>query len=242
MYSWRNSRSWIYYYNYGTGFSYYDRYAYCCDTSYYYYYYYCSYYYACDNYFTICIRPTSSYGVSTTTCYDSVTTPQVGGDSLNFGSTLGTGSSAVDNPITFTDTGSNRPVSGGNYYVLSILYKFPIQDNYQILWIAYDEDGTYDPIIDYSYYNYYSRAKNSYWYTNMYGYSGGSYTRMYLRHKWYCPDNYYETYCTKYCADTDDVTGHYTCDDNGDPVCLDGWTGASTFCKTGKAISTIYYS
>lgn len=108
-----------------------------------------------------------------------------------------------------------------------------MQYYYQLFYLARDEDGSYDEIVDYSYYNYYYPSKDSYYTTYMYGRNGGSNIYLYVRHKWYCPANYYEYYCTKYCIYTDDSTGHYSCDSNGNPVCLDGWTGASTYCTTG---------
>ena len=98
----------------------------------------------------------------------------------------------------------------------------------------WDEDGTYDALVDYSYSNFYYPTKNYNHYNYMYGRSGGTNVYLYVRHKWYCPSNYYDTYCTRYCVYTDDSTGHYTCDGNGYPICLNGWTGTSTYCVTGQ--------
>ena len=99
-----------------------------------------------------------------------------------------------------------------------------------------DEDGSYDPIVDYSYADFSNPSKDTYYYNYIYGRSGGTNVYLYVRHKWYCPVNYYGTYCSKYCIYTDDANGHYSCDDEGNPVCLDGWTGTSTFCTTGERV------
>ena len=56
---------------------------------------------------------------------------------------------------------------------------------YQLYFKAMDEDGTYDAIVDYSYYNFYYPSKNYNYYTYMYGRSGGTNVYLYVRHKWY---------------------------------------------------------
>ena len=47
-----------------------------------------------------------------------------------------------------------------------------------------------------------------------------------------CDENYYGKSCTKLCQPRNDTFGHYTCDENGNKVCLPGWRGA--LCDTGK--------
>lgn len=111
---------------------------------------------------------------------------------------------------------------------------------YQLFYKAMDEDGSYDAIVDYGYYNFFYPSKNYYYYTYMYGQSGGTNVYLYVRHKWYCPVNYYDTYCTRYCIYTDNSNGHYSCDSEGYPVCLNGWTGTSTYCKTGIQPQSVY--
>lgn len=108
-----NRYSWIYYTD--TSYYYYNRYGYCCDTSYYWYNsYYCRFY-QCDNYFDLCIRSYGSYTVSTSSSictFGRKVTPVAGDDSFSFSSTtIGSGSSAIDNPVVFTYTGSTGPVS-----------------------------------------------------------------------------------------------------------------------------------
>ena len=115
--------------------------------------------------------------------------------------------------------------------------RYFVQYHYQLFFKAIDKDGTYDAVVDYSYSNFYYPSKNYNYYTYMYGRGAGSAVYLFLRHKWYCPASYYETYCTKYCVLTDSLSGHYSCDSNGNPVCLDGWTGASTYCTTGTDLA-----
>ena len=46
-----------------------------------------------------------------------------------------------------------------------------------------------------------------------------------------CSEHYYNATCTKFCRPRDDLFGHYTCNSNGDKVCIDGWKGSD--CETG---------
>ncbi|ESO93586.1 hypothetical protein LOTGIDRAFT_71205, partial [Lottia gigantea] len=51
-----------------------------------------------------------------------------------------------------------------------------------------------------------------------------------------CDEHYYNTTCTKFCRPHNDRFGHYTCDSNGDKVCLHGWMGQeceTAICRTG---------
>jgi len=47
-----------------------------------------------------------------------------------------------------------------------------------------------------------------------------------------CADHYYNATCTKFCRPRNDIFGHYTCDENGDKVCIEGWKGVD--CETGE--------
>ncbi|RMB98662.1 hypothetical protein DUI87_24880 [Hirundo rustica rustica] len=40
-----------------------------------------------------------------------------------------------------------------------------------------------------------------------------------------CDENYYSALCNKFCGPRDDFVGHYTCDQNGNKACMEGWMG-----------------
>ena len=48
-----------------------------------------------------------------------------------------------------------------------------------------------------------------------------------------CATNYYQSDCSVYCIPTNDTTGHYTCDTNGNKICLAGYTNTSNNCLDG---------
>ena len=48
-----------------------------------------------------------------------------------------------------------------------------------------------------------------------------------------CATNYYQSDCSVYCIPTNDTTGHYTCDSNGNKICLQGYTNTSNNCLDG---------
>ncbi|XP_014252915.1 protein jagged-1b isoform X2 [Cimex lectularius] len=51
-----------------------------------------------------------------------------------------------------------------------------------------------------------------------------------------CDQHYFNATCTKLCRPRDDKFGHYTCDTNGDKVCINGWKGTNcetAVCKEG---------
>lgn len=48
-----------------------------------------------------------------------------------------------------------------------------------------------------------------------------------------CADHYYNATCTKFCRPRNDIFGHYTCDENGDKVCIQGWKGSD--CEIGES-------
>ena len=47
-----------------------------------------------------------------------------------------------------------------------------------------------------------------------------------------CDENYYGKSCTKFCHPRNDMFGHYTCDENGNKVCMAGWRGKH--CEIGS--------
>ena len=50
-----------------------------------------------------------------------------------------------------------------------------------------------------------------------------------------CAKNYYQSDCSVYCIPTCDNTGHYTCDTNGNKICLPGYTNTSNNCLDGMS-------
>ena len=48
-----------------------------------------------------------------------------------------------------------------------------------------------------------------------------------------CARNYYQSNCSVYCIPTNDNTGHYTCDTNGNKICLPGYTNTNNNCLNG---------
>ena len=55
-----------------------------------------------------------------------------------------------------------------------------------------------------------------------------------------CADHYYNATCTKFCRPRNDIFGHYTCDENGDKVCIQGWKGAD--CEIGESLRFVSVS
>ena len=45
-----------------------------------------------------------------------------------------------------------------------------------------------------------------------------------------CSESYYGELCDNFCEGRNDSTGHYLCNDDGNIVCLSGFTDPSTFC------------
>ena len=48
-----------------------------------------------------------------------------------------------------------------------------------------------------------------------------------------CATNYYQSDCSVYCIPTNYTTGHYTCDTNGNKICLPGYFNTSNNCLDG---------
>ena len=48
----------------------------------------------------------------------------------------------------------------------------------------------------------------------------------------YCAENYFGSQCSVFCEPMDGKRGHYTCDSQGNIVCLEGYLGKETNCTT----------
>ncbi|XP_071081232.1 delta-like protein D [Haliotis cracherodii] len=52
-----------------------------------------------------------------------------------------------------------------------------------------------------------------------------NYTQLGYGYRWICDDYYYGSGCSTMCRPRDDKFGHFTCNDKGEKVCLNGWKG-----------------
>lgn len=50
----------------------------------------------------------------------------------------------------------------------------------------------------------------------------------------FCDEYYFGDGCADYCRPRDDTLGHYTCDEEGNRICLEGWKG--NYCSERKYI------
>lgn len=48
----------------------------------------------------------------------------------------------------------------------------------------------------------------------------------------FCDEFYFGDGCADYCRPRDDTLGHYTCDEEGNRICLEGWKG--NYCSERK--------
>lgn len=62
--------------------------------------------------------------------------------------------------------------------------------------------------------------------------STNRYARITLSFRVMCADNYYRQDCSTFCLSQDNETGHYTCDKEGNKVCLEGFSGSN--CDRGQ--------
>ena len=58
------------------------------------------------------------------------------------------------------------------------------------------------------------------------------YARITLRFDVDCAENYYTDDCSTFCMAQDNEMGHYTCDGQGNRVCLEGFSGSN--CGAGE--------
>lgn len=50
----------------------------------------------------------------------------------------------------------------------------------------------------------------------------------------FCDEYYFGDGCADYCRPRDDTLGHYTCDEEGNRICLEGWKG--NYCSERKGL------
>ena len=63
-------------------------------------------------------------------------------------------------------------------------------------------------------------------------------TQLEYKYRVMCNPEYYGPGCSVLCKPRDDKYGHYRCNENGEIICLDGWTGQ--YCTEGKGQSKIH--
>ena len=74
-----------------------------------------------------------------------------------------------------------------------------------------------------------------------------AHTRLEYEYRMVCSAHYYGNDCDTLCRPRDDQFGHYTCDANGDKICLDGWQKDSEnaegdYCTKGRHTYIFFYS
>lgn len=55
----------------------------------------------------------------------------------------------------------------------------------------------------------------------------------------FCDEYYFGDGCADYCRPRDDTLGHYTCDEEGNRICLEGWKG--NYCSERKGLCTHHW-
>ena len=68
-----------------------------------------------------------------------------------------------------------------------------------------------------------------------------THTKLEYEYRMLCSDHYYGKDCDTLCRPRDDQFGHYTCDSNGNKICLDGWqkdpnNSEGDYCTKGMII------
>lgn len=53
----------------------------------------------------------------------------------------------------------------------------------------------------------------------------------------FCDEYYFGDGCADYCRPRDDTLGHYTCDEEGNRICLEGWKG--NYCSERECLLKI---
>ena len=113
----------------------------------------------------------------------------------------------------------------------SMLYSYYTQGNFQLLVNVEDYDSDSDnELIANIFIDLFLFPGDGFNSVGSYGTNTGGYIT--LQFKVECNDNYYGLDCGRFCEDTDDDTGHFTCNSNGDKVCLPGWSKPSSNCLT----------
>lgn len=60
----------------------------------------------------------------------------------------------------------------------------------------------------------------------------GTVANISFSYRMVCEQNYYGNSCSRLCIPRNDAFGHYSCDSNGNRVCLPGWSNVASYCTT----------
>ncbi len=110
-----------------------------------------------------------------------------------------------------------------------------MQGGFQLRVSVYDSDSDADDLVDQIFAERDLEVNQSYTTVSSYTGTYGQGT-MELSFKVECAQFYYGLDCTTFCEPMDNSSGHYSCDDNGNKVCLDGWVDVSTDCLTRMSV------
>ena len=61
----------------------------------------------------------------------------------------------------------------------------------------------------------------------------GVFSSIELRFRLSCDRNYYGSTCGNFCLRTNDDSGHYVCDNDGNKICMDGYSDPQSNCTKG---------
>ena len=119
-------------------------------------------------------------------------------------------------------------------YVFLLLFSF-VQERLEILLTVYDLDLSFDVttssdhLDDITIHPNITQASDTF--TDIMSFTGFySVSHVQLAFRLQCSPHYYGEDCSRYCIDTNDDTGHYSCGEAGDKVCLDGYQNPVTNC------------
>ena len=69
----------------------------------------------------------------------------------------------------------------------------------------------------------------------------GAFSSVELRFRVLCDSSYYGSTCGRFCLETNNDTGHYVCDNNGNKVCMDGYLDPDSNCTKGLHLVALRY-
>ena len=104
----------------------------------------------------------------------------------------------------------------------------------QLLVVATDEDSEGEELIDRLFVNVSIAVGDRETVPSFYTGEGG-YGEMQLSFQVDCAENFYSPDCSVFCRARDDAQGHYTCDSQGNRVCLDGFENLDSNCTCTPA-------